>query len=46
MWLLCNEAAIRELPLRIVTEAFSTIDVFKKLNCYDNLVVPGGKKEA
>ena len=27
-------AAIHELPLHIVTEAFSTIDVFKKLNCY------------
>jgi len=34
MWLLCNVAAIHELPLHIVTEAFSTIDVFKKLNCY------------
>ncbi|MCR4320830.1 MAG: hypothetical protein NUV74_10915 [Candidatus Brocadiaceae bacterium] len=22
------------MPLHIVTEAFSTIDVFKKLNCY------------
>jgi len=34
LWLLYNVAAIHELPLHIVTEAFSTIDVFKKLNCY------------
>jgi len=33
MRLLYNVAAIHELPL-IVPEAFSTIDVFKKLNCY------------
>ncbi len=35
MWLLCNVAAIHELPLHIVTKAFSTIDVFKKPNCYE-----------
>ncbi len=35
MWLLYNVAAIHELPLHIVTETFSTIDVFKKLNRYD-----------
>ena len=34
IWLLCNVAVIHELPLHIVTEAFSTIYVFKKLNCY------------
>ena len=28
-------AAIHELPLHIVTETFSTIDVLKKLNCYE-----------
>ena len=32
MWLLFNVAAIHELPLHIVTEAFLTIDVFEKLN--------------
>ena len=39
MWLLCNVAAIRELPLHMVTEAFSTIDVSKKLNCYEILSI-------
>ena len=34
MWLLYNVAAIHELPLHIATKAFSTIDVFGKLNCY------------
>ncbi|MCR4321093.1 MAG: hypothetical protein NUV74_12260 [Candidatus Brocadiaceae bacterium] len=36
MWLLCNVAAIHELPLHIATEAVSTTNVFKKLNCYKN----------
>ena len=35
---LCNVAAIHELPLHIITEAFSTIDVFKKLNCYREML--------
>ena len=34
MWLLCNVAAIHELPLLLVTETFSTTNVFKKLNSY------------
>ena len=41
MWLLFNVAAIHELPLHIVTKAFSTIDVFKKLNCYKIFNVHG-----
>src|SRR3989339_509851 len=43
IWLLCNVAVIHELPLHIVTEAFSTIDVFKKLNCYEKIGVYGAR---
>lgn len=34
MWLLCNVAEICELSLHIDTKAFTTIDVFEKLNGY------------
>jgi len=34
MWLSCTVVAIHELPLHTIAKAFSTIDVFKKLNCY------------
>jgi len=33
---LLNVVAIYDLPLPSVIKAFSTMDVFKKLNCYEN----------
>jgi len=34
----CNVEVLHELPLPIVTKAFSTTNVFKILNCYQIII--------